>query len=178
MSTFEESVEDQNDQIVYRVKIKKFRDKMFNWPHGKEVEFRLQVYPSGNQDAKNGFVSIYLRNEGSRKIQVFYQIRLDTSYICNSLILDPCGSPTSARGIPNFYPHKACANYGSIIYQKLEIVCTISDLEFLDGGTSLYKEAKSAADDAEYTKSTVYQVQNDVEDLKKENVALKGLMMD
>ena len=47
-------------------------------------------------------------------------------------------------------------------------------MEFLDGGTSLYKEAKSAADDAEYTKSTVYQVQNDVEDLKKENVALKG----
>ena len=159
MNTVEEIVEDQNDQTVYRVKIKKFRDKMFNWPPGKEIElnpfyfqdnkFRLQVYPSGNgnQDAKKGFVSIYLRNEGSRKIQVFYQIRLDTSF-CNSSILDPCGSPSSARGIPNFYPHKACANYGSIIYQKLEIVCTISDLEFLDGGTSVYKEAKSAADDA------------------------------
>ena len=38
----------------------------------------------------------------------------------------------------------------------------------------MYKEAKSAADDAEYTKSTVYQVQNDVEDLMKENVLLKG----
>ena len=38
MNTVEEIVEDQNDQTVYRVKIKKFRDKMFNWPPGKEVE--------------------------------------------------------------------------------------------------------------------------------------------
>ena len=37
MNTVEEEVEDQNDRILYRVKIKKFRDKMLNWPPGKEV---------------------------------------------------------------------------------------------------------------------------------------------
>ena len=38
----------------------------------------------------------------------------------------------------------------------------------------MYKEAKFAADDAEETKSVVYQVRDDMEDLKKESVQLKN----
>ena len=38
----------------------------------------------------------------------------------------------------------------------------------------MYKEAKFSADDAEETKSVVYQVRDDMEDLKKESVQLKN----
>ena len=122
MSTVEEEVEDQNDRISYRVKIKKFRDKMLNWPPGKEVElnpfyfqdnkFSLMIRPSGSTKEDKGYVSIFLRNEGSRRIQVNFEIKLDNVIRTLSSVFSPWDEGEDSWGFSKFYPHKTCANYG------------------------------------------------------------------
>ena len=131
MSMVEEKISIGSGDVEYRVKVKKFKEKMKKWPPGRHItnlssfyyeniDFLLSIVPNGSTINEKGFVSIYLFSNSNHKVYINCELKMGIGTIrkLENQLIGEIGI-----GWPKFYDH----SLNSLeMEQDLEIVCIIT----------------------------------------------------